>query len=136
MNRGAAIAATLVLILMMDYVWLTFNRTMYASMVQNVQNQKLAINLTAAVVAYIFVAMAFMVIVIYNIEKVIDKITLTEACVIGGAAGLSIYGIYNATNAAIFANYSLDVVIFDTLWGTTLFAVAASAYVWMRSTKN
>lgn len=136
MNRGAATVATLVLILLMDYVWLTFSREMYASMVQNIQKQALAINPTYAVVAYIFVAMAFMVTVIYNIEKVIDKITLTEACVIGGAAGLSIYGIYNATNAAIFANYSLNVVIFDTLWGTTLFALATTAYVWMRSTKN
>ena len=136
MNRGAATIATLVLILMMDYVWLSFSRTMYSSMVQNVQKQKMTINLMYAVVAYIFVAMAFMVTVIYNIENVIDKITLTEACVLGGAAGLSIYGIYNATNAAIFANYSLDVVIFDTLWGTTLFAVATTAYVWMRSTKN
>lgn len=136
MNRGSATIATLVLILMMDYVWLTFSRTMYASMVQNVQKQALAINLTYAVVAYIFVAMAFMVTVIYNIEKVIKTITITEACIIGAAAGLSIYGIYNATNAAIFANYKLDVVIFDTLWGTTLFAVATSAYVWMRSTKK
>lgn len=136
MNRNLATIATLVLILMMDYVWLALNRAMYESMVQNVQNQKMAINLTAAVVAYIFVAMAFVVVVIYNVEKVIKTITLTEACIMGGAAGLSIYGIYNATNAAIFANYSLDVAIFDTLWGTTLFAVATTAYVWMRSTKN
>jgi uncharacterized membrane protein len=35
----------------------------------------------------------------------------------GGLLGLVIYGVYNATNAAIFKNYDPIIGLIDTIWG-------------------
>jgi uncharacterized membrane protein len=34
---------------------------------------------------------------------------------------LGIYGVYNATNLAILQNYTTEIAIRDTIWGTSLF---------------
>ena len=38
----------------------------------------------------------------------------------GVVLAVGMYGVYNSTNLAIFPNYSQELAIRDTLWGTTL----------------
>lgn len=50
----------------------------------------------------------------------------------GGLFGLVLYGVFNATNFAIFSNYSPTVAILDTLWGTFLFFTVTLFVLWLR----
>jgi uncharacterized membrane protein len=36
---------------------------------------------------------------------------------------LGMYGVYNTTNLAIFTNYSNELALRDTIWGTSLIAM-------------
>ncbi len=138
MDRFAATVVTLIVMLIGDYVWLSCNKAKYSTLVEKVQKHKLALNIPAGVVAYVFVALAFIVIVVPKLESNRVTVTsLTMACLDGALIGLSIYGIYNATNMAIFSHYDPIVAIMDTLWGTVLFAIAAGCYILLRArTKN
>jgi uncharacterized membrane protein len=139
MDRFAATVVTLVVMFICDYVWLSNNKASYTALVNKVQKRdKFTINIPAAVVVYLFVALAFIGILSPNLEiRVVQSKLLTEAILEGALFGLAVYGIYNATNMAIFANYDMTIAIMDTLWGTVLFAIASGCYVWLRrGTKN
>ena len=41
----------------------------------------------------------------------------------GALYGLVLYGFYNFTNHAVFANWPINLVIIDTIWGTLLCAM-------------
>jgi uncharacterized membrane protein len=140
MEQLSAAVLSLVVMLICDYVWLSYNKDNYSAMVQKVQPHQamFKVNIAAAVVAYAFVALAFVVIVMPQMEVAISKgASVAQAGLTGGLIGLAIYGIYNATNMAIFKHYDVSVAVMDTLWGMVLFAIASSLYVWLRErTKN
>ena len=46
----------------------------------------------------------------------------------GALFGTVIYGTYNLTNKATIPKYPWDLVVVDTAWGATLFAVSAEVY--------
>jgi uncharacterized membrane protein len=50
-----------------------------------------------------------------------------SAALWGGLLGLVGYGIYDLTNYATLAQYSLRMTVVDMCWGTVLFAVTAMA---------
>jgi uncharacterized membrane protein len=139
MNQSTATVLTLVIVFICDFVWLSANKDKYSAMVQQVQpGEPFSINIPAAAVTYVLVALAFVMIVIPKLETMnAQRQSLAEASLAGGLVGLVIYGIYNATNMAIFKNYDTTVAFIDTIWGVVLFAIASGCYVWLRArTKN
>ena len=122
----------IVLVLLIDIVWITSAKPMYASLVQSVQGGALEVNTVAASVAYVFVVIAIVFLVIPLADK---SNSLVEAGTHGALVGLCVYGIYNATNAAIFKGYLKTVALLDTLWGTILFAIAGIGYYSMKKMK-
>lgn len=139
MNRTAITFISLLFLLVCDYIWISSNNDMYKSMVETVQRQPMSVNIAAASIAYVFVAFAFVAIAIPKVETTMmlrgGTVSLLDAASGGAIIGLAIYGIYNATNMAIFVNYGLKAAVADTLWGTTLFSMATCFYAWLR-TKN
>lgn len=117
------IILVIVLVLLLDYVWITANTRMYRGMYSSIQKREMKINKVGAVLAYLFILITFIVFVIPAVEKT-DK-SLSACFLNGGLMGLCIYGIYNFTNMAVFYDYSLAVSIIDTLWGCVLFTVVS-----------
>lgn len=113
---------TIILVCIFDAIWLTLNIKNYNSLVLGVQGSIMKVNITGAIVAYFFMFLSFLLIVYPSIKLDIKTTDLMILALKHGAAlGFVIYGIYNATNYAIFKNYNLKVAICDTLWGTFLY---------------
>ena len=108
-----------------DFIWLTLQKPMYQNMVYKVQYSDLRVNMPGALVAYflMFVSIAFIILpLVKNLKINTFKDAVLASIRYGGILGLVIYGIYNATNFAIFKNYSIETAIIDTLWGVTIYS--------------
>jgi uncharacterized membrane protein len=114
-----------ILLLICDFIWLTWQKPMYQLMVYKVQFSDLHINLPGALIAYflMFVSIAYIILpLVKNLKITTYKDAIIASLRYGGILGLVIYGIYNATNYAIFKNYSAKAAIIDTLWGITIYS--------------
>lgn len=131
MDALLAKALCMFFLLVVDLVWVTSKRAMYAHTVQNIQGTEMKLDQAAAIVAYTFVGVAFIGIVVPRLDSV-ESNDVTSAGLFGALVGLAIYGIFNATNKAMFSNYDTWTAIIDTIWGTTLFAVTSVLYVSIR----
>tara|TARA_Y100000590_G_C14851883_1_gene687971 strand:- start:24 stop:398 length:375 start_codon:yes stop_codon:yes gene_type:complete len=103
-----------IVILVLDYVYLTLTKHYFSRLVQIIQGSPLKMRVLSAGVTYIFLIFALQYF-IFNREsedKVKDAFFL----------GLCIYGVFDLTNRTIFKDWSLMAVVMDTLWGGMLFA--------------
>lgn len=72
-------------------------------------------NWSAAVIVYLAIALG---IVCFVLPKAQSDIPMTAAW--GALFGLVTYAIYDFTNLAILANWSLKIALVDVVWGTVL----------------
>lgn len=107
-------------LLIIDNIWIFVMNSFYNKHIRNIQNSDLHIKYLGAIIAYLLMILSIVFVVKPLLRKSTDnKITKSIKC--GAIVGFIIYGIYNFTNYAIFTNYSLSLVIIDTLWGTFLY---------------
>lgn len=113
--------------LLIDGAWLSFQKGSYQRLVQGVQGKPLRVNLVGAVFSYLCVFIALAFVALPMIRKANPSpAQLPWVCLrYAGLLGFLIYGVFNFTNLAIFANYDVVVALMDTLWGTLLFTALA-----------
>lgn len=119
----------IIILFVLDALWITLQKKRYDNLIKAVQKTKLSVNMIGAVVAYILMVIGLLTFVIPNVNKSENKVIASLKY--GGLYGLTVYGIFNATNVAIFKNYNPMTAIIDTLWGTTLFILVPliSSYI-------
>lgn len=118
--------AALAFILLLDFAWLSLQRTLYGDMVKRVQLRDMRVRLAPAVLAYalVFAGMVFLVLPpLLQLDK--NKSGATALWWHAGLHGLVVYGVYNATNLAIFERYPWSVALVDTAWGVALHVAVA-----------
>lgn len=125
MERTFAIATTIAIMLAIDFTWLTLQQPMYASLVRSVQGRQISIHFASAIASYAFVVLGFAGLVVPEIKVTTAS---TSAFQKGALVGLVVYGVFNATNAAIFDGYKVKAGVVDTLWGTFLFAISGALF--------
>jgi len=118
-------ASIVVTLAVLDSIWLSVQKPMYDGMVRGVQRSALKIKWVPAVAAYFLMYVALRFLVIAPLLYGGKKAETFRVFLCGALVGLCIYGIYNATNAAIFSGYSTRVALMDTAWGCILFGVTA-----------
>ena len=121
----AALPVALAVLLAADLSWITYARPMYAALVRNVQGgtTPMRVDRVAAAVAYVFVVATFVLLVAAT-----PGTTVARAFGKGAMVGFLVYGVFNATNKAMFQAYDARTAVVDTLWGTTVFGLAAATY--------
>lgn len=108
-----------VILLTLDYVYLSnFGAKPFLNMVEKIQNEKTILKLPAAVVSYVLLILAVHQIVLEKPDN------YRRAFMIG----LIIYGVFDATNMALFNKYDITVAIEDSIWGGVLFATTLYLY--------
>jgi uncharacterized membrane protein len=122
-----------VVILILDFIWIGSNLSMYSNAVKAVQKSSMVVNYYYAFLAYVLVLFSSLYIAIpftrLHLEKNDDIVQkLWKSFLYGGTVGLAIYGIYNTTCLAIYKDYSATVALYDTIWGTTLNTVVVFIY--------
>lgn len=123
-----------VVLIFLDFMWISFNMTAYSNTILKIQKSALEPRLEHTLIAYIiiffsviYVAIPFTVQNIKKGEAIENK--LLKSLMYGGAVGFSIYGIYNFTSLAIYKDMDTTVGILDTLWGTTLYTLTTFAFL-------
>jgi uncharacterized membrane protein len=110
----ARLVIATVLMLAMDFVWLKTNYDMYAKNTEAIQKAPMAVRRIPAVMSYLLMVLA-LALVLW-----IPELRLFQRWLVASTLGLIIYGVYNATNAALLKDYDTLVALKDTLWGTFL----------------
>lgn len=103
----------LLLYLVMDFIWIQSNFTMYNNSVMKIQNKPIAFRMMPAIIAYGLLVLN----IVYILIPLTKKLSNIKRSLVFAISGLVIYGVYNATTYAIIENYPLHVAIIDTLWG-------------------
>ena len=103
----------LLLYLVMDFIWIYSNSTMYNNSVMKIQNKPIAFRMIPAIIAYVLLVLN----IVYILIPLTKKYSNVKRTLIFALSGLVIYGVYNATTYAIIENYPLHVAIIDTSWG-------------------
>jgi uncharacterized membrane protein len=102
-----------IILILLDSLYLKTMNPFFNNQIQHIQNSPLKINMVGILLCYIFIITGL------NYFIIKDKRSASDAFLLG----LVIYGIYEATNYSIFKNWSILMVIIDTLWGGILFGL-------------
>tara|TARA_B110000483_G_scaffold226283_1_gene286771 strand:+ start:47 stop:466 length:420 start_codon:yes stop_codon:yes gene_type:complete len=125
---------TIIYIIIAEFIWIyLLNAKNYAYVTKLVQKTEMKINIYYAIIAYIIVFLSIFVLAIpYSniyINKKDKKIKIIlKSLYYSGIVGFFIYSIYNFTSISIYENYTLNIAIKDTLWGTFLYATACTIF--------
>ena len=104
------ILVTCVIMLILDYVYLSITKNSFIKMVVDIQNSTFKFNIVGAIISYILLIIGNYVF-LYN-----KKSNYKEAFLLG----IIIYGVFDGTNLAIFKKYDINIGLLDTLWGGIL----------------
>ena len=112
------IVLTGIILFIIDYIFISsFFGHEYKILIKDVQKAKMEVNYFSAIIAYAFI----IGILYYFIIK--DKRSVLDAVILGSG----IYGVYAWTIYALLKNWTLKVVIIDTIWGGILFGLTTLA---------
>lgn len=126
-----------VIILIIDVIWIYSNLGMYSNNIKAVQKSELQIKPYATIMAYILVLFASLYVAIpftkLHVKKE-DSIEqkLYKSLIYGGAAGFAVYGVYNFTSLSIYKEYTLQLALIDTTWGTVLNTLVSFIYLMLQ----
>ena len=100
-----------------DFVYLKLISSDIKQVIFDVQKSKMKFRLVPAVLCYIAL------IVLLNYFILNTEYTRNKKIFNAFLLGLCVYAVYEMTNYAILENWTLKIVIIDTLWGGILFAL-------------
>lgn len=110
-NKIRHIFFILLVILFLDYVYISTFSDYFSRLFKNIQNSPLHINKVGFVGAYTLLTFT-----VYYFGFV-KNFTSKEMFILG----ICIYGVYEFTNLSTFKKWEMKMVLLDTLWGGVLF---------------
>lgn len=125
----------IILLFAIDLVWISMNSKTYNTLVSSIQGTNMRVNKVGALIAYPLMFVGLVFLVLRNADR--DKSTNNSfvlALKHGALFGLVLYGVFNATNIAMFTNYKTSIALIDTMWGTFAYFVVtwAAIHFWGR----
>lgn len=102
-----------VLFVAIDSVYLNLSSSFFNGIVKGIQGSPLKLNMTGAIICYLFLVFGLYYFIIRKRGTVQDAFLF----------GLTVYGVFEFTNRAIFKKWPVSATIIDTLWGGILFAL-------------
>jgi len=110
------IAAITVVLLALDFMYITTTRNMFEIQIADVQRVALQLRPLGAVLCYLLLVIGLYYFIVREHRPVFDAFLL----------GLVIYGVYETTSYALLKKWKWNIVLMDTLWGGILFALTTS----------
>lgn len=102
-----------VILLILDYIYISFFSKHFKNQVYKVQKKDLQINITTTVMCYILLIFGLYYFVIKEKKPAAYAFLL----------GILVYGVYELTTVSLLSDWELKTVMIDTLWGGMLFAI-------------
>jgi uncharacterized membrane protein len=107
------IATITVVLLALDFMYISVTRSMFEIQIADVQRVALQVRPLGAVLCYLLLVIGLYYFIIREHRPVFDAFLL----------GLVIYGVYETTSYALLKKWKWNIVLIDTLWGAILFAL-------------
>jgi hypothetical protein len=107
------IAAITVILLALDFMYISATRNMFEIQIADVQRVALQIRPFGGVLCYLLLVFGLYYFIVREHRPVFDAFLL----------GLVIYGVYEGTTYALLKKWKWNIVLIDTLWGGILFAL-------------
>ena len=122
-----------VIVLVLDAVFLTLTKDMFARQVMLVQGTAMKVNIPSAAICYVLMVVGLYYFVLRHIivpnatsaAASIQTMRLNDGIKTAFFLGILVYGVYETTTLAILRNWSPMTALIDTTWGGTLFALSA-----------
>lgn len=129
---GWAVVAAVVTLLILDLLWITIVMgPRYRDMIAHVQGDApMHVRVWPAVVAYVLMCVGMLVFVLPRVRDATrrrGKSAALSAILFGGGFGVVLYGVYDATAAAVMKDWSIPLALIDVAWGGAVFTAAAYA---------
>lgn len=102
---------TAVVLVALDSVYLSVNRTFMETQIQSVQKSPIQLNPVSLILCYLLLVLGLYYFVIRSKRGILEAFLL----------GIFVYGVYELTNFSTFKSWKLQMVFLDTLWGGILF---------------
>lgn len=112
-----------ILVAVLDALWIGYlSGDLYPKAVLATTGSPLTGNVRvySAGVAYLLLILGLSYLAVNQVNLLPTENLLQSSLIWGGLFGLITYGIFNATNHAIFPGWDLKVSVIDTIWGMTL----------------
>lgn len=116
MHTITIIAATSIIFVLLDSVYLSLMSSYLNNQIKMVQGSSVKLNMTAAVLCYISLIFGLYYFILKDKRSIIDAFLL----------GLVIYSVYELTTLASLKNWFVTTAVIDTLWGGILFALTTT----------
>lgn len=107
------IAISAVILIALDYAYISLNKKMFETQVIKVQKTAMIPNTFGFILCYVFIILGLYYFIIRTHKRPIEAFIL----------GIFVYGVYELTNYSIFKKWSPMMVVMDTTWGGILFYV-------------
>ena len=99
--------------LLLDAIYIYLTSTLYNNQLRAIQGSDLKIKIIPALLVYVFLVGGLYYFILVPKRPILDAFIL----------GLVIYAVFDLTNLAILDKWSYKIVIMDSLWGASLFAM-------------
>jgi len=109
------------LVLFFDLIWIQLvMKQKYVDLIPKIQRMPMKVKYMPALLSYLTIVLP---ILLFSIPNVRASQRLTDALFFGGVLGLCMYGMFSFTNYALIENWTIEVVLLDTLWGGFLYTL-------------
>ena len=102
-----------IIVIFLDSIFLFFMKNRFRKQLQKITGKPLSINIIGVIACYIILVFGLYYFVIYKNLSLFDSALM----------GFIIYGVYETTSMATFADWNILNAIIDTIWGATLFVL-------------
>ena len=103
----------IITMILLDSIYIYLTNTIYNNLLRSIQGSDLKIKIIPALLVYVFLVGGLYYFILVPKRPIIDAFIL----------GLVIYAVFDLTNLAILDKWSYKIVIMDSLWGASLFAM-------------
>lgn len=113
MNKVNRVIFASILLLVLDFIYINMIKSQYEAQIVRIQRVVMKVKMLPVVVCYALLIFALHYFILRTHRPVLDAFLL----------GFIIYGVFDATNYALFKKWDLRLAIADALWGGILFAL-------------
>jgi uncharacterized membrane protein len=116
MNVVKRVVLSAVILLTLDFIYLSFNKNAFEMQIVDIQRTVLQLKFLPAILCYIFLVFGLNYFILRGHRSVFDAFLF----------GLVIYGVYETTNMSLFKKWQWKMVAMDTLWGGVLMGLTTA----------
>jgi uncharacterized membrane protein len=102
-----------IIMIIIDTIYLSTMSDYFKNQVKLVQKSPLKLNISGAIICYIFLVLGLYYFIISRNESILNAFLF----------GLVIYGVYEYTNYSLLENWLFQTTVLDTVWGGILFSI-------------